>query len=178
MINKSIARRYAGGLFLLGIEKDMLEQLGNELRLVQETLDKEVDLTKVLEHKLISPTEKVELIRQVFGDSVSGEVISFLGIIIQKNRQNYIFNIAEEFGLLVDEAQGIAGVDLLTAAPLEQDVESKLVSQLEGLLKKKIRLRKIVNPELLGGMVINVGDQRIDASLKRQLYDIRGVMRG
>lgn len=178
MINKSIARRYAGGLFLLGIEKDMLEQLGNELRLVQETLDKEVDLTKVLEHKLISPTEKVELIRQVFGDSVSGEVISFLGIIIQKNRQNYIFNIVEEFGLLVDEAQGIAGVDLLTAAPLEQDVESKLVSQLEGLLKKKIRLRKIVNPELLGGMVINVGDQRIDASLKRQLYDIRGVMRG
>lgn len=178
MINKSIARRYAGGLFLLGIEKDMLEQLGNELRLVQETLDKELDLTKVLEHKLISPTEKVELIRQVFGDSVSGEVISFLGIIIQKNRQNYIFNIVEEFGLLVDEAQGIAGVDLLTAAPLEQDVESKLVSQLEGLLKKKIRLRKIVNPELLGGMVINVGDQRIDASLKRQLYDIRGVMRG
>ncbi len=178
MINKSIARRYAGGLFLLGIEKDMLEQLGNELRLVQETLDKEVDLTKVLEHKLISPTEKVELIRQVFGDSVSSEVISFLGIIIQKNRQNYISNIVEEFGLLVDEAQGIAGVDLLTAAPLEQDVESKLVSQLEGLLKKKIRLRKIVNPELLGGMVINVGDQRIDASLKRQLYDIRDVMRG
>jgi len=178
VINKSIARRYAGGLFLLGIEKDMLEQLGNELRLVQETLDKEVDLTKVLEHKLISPTEKVELIRQVFGDSVSSEVISFLGIIIQKNRQNYISNIVEEFGLLVDEAQGIAGVDLLTAAPLEQDVESKLVSQLEGLLKKKIRLRKIVNPELLGGMVINVGDQRIDASLKRQLYDIRDVMRG
>lgn len=173
MSTQAIARRYAKALFDLGREHDVLPELEEELRTVVSELAANPDLKTRLEHPRVSQAQKFALLDDVFADRVSYRTMNLLRILIEKRRESYLAAIHEEFVRLYDEARGIAVATVRTAVELDSETVGSLTEQLAKAIGKQVRLKVEVQPDLIGGLVLQIGDRRLDASIRRRLQNLR-----
>lgn len=173
MIKRSIARRYARAIFELARAQGALEQVQGQLELVSGVLGPAEVLGKIFRNRLVPPEEKKALLIKVLADRVSSPVLAFLQVIIDKHRENYLPEIVAEFKSLADEARRILEVEVQTALPLEKSDLEILQRDLEARLGWQVRMKTSVAPELLGGLILKVGDRVLDGSVKRRLETLR-----
>lgn len=173
MKNRTIARRYAQGLFLLAQEHDLLDRLRQELAAIVETLAQAPALRATLEHPQVPPARKRQLVEEAFGDRVSPYALNFLRLLIRKRREPYLELIADEFGRIHDEARGIRHARVVSAVDLPAELVERVGEELSRALGLDVRVDVEVDPEVIGGLVVQIGDRRIDASLQGQLRALR-----
>jgi F-type H+-transporting ATPase subunit delta len=106
----------------------------------------------------------------------SGPVIKFLEYLIRKNRFGYLGEISRAFSVLMGEFLGIITVPINTARELSQEEEESLRQHLESATGRKVQMQWSVNPSLIGGMVIRVGETVVDGSILGQLQAIRRML--
>jgi F-type H+-transporting ATPase subunit delta len=152
-----------------GIESvvEELETLANEV------FAKQPKLLERLSGGRIPLGEKVELLHRVFATRVSGVVLRFLGVMCQHGRFALIQTIAERVRGLFNQASGVVPVTIISAVELPTDVEARVTENLARALGKKIELSKSVQPDLLGGLQVRVGDTVFDGSVQGQLERVR-----
>lgn len=172
MTNNIVARRYAKALFILG-KKTGLEELirySTELASLVVALDSSPALTDVFRNPSFLAEEKRGVLNKVTDAAgISGVVRNFCNILLDKGRLPYLKDISEFYGVLLDAERGVVRGELITAVELKDQKRKKVQSQLEKQTKYKLELTYSVNPSILGGVVLKVGDQVMDASLKAQL---------
>ena len=173
MSNRAVARRYAQALFELGREQEILAALAEELRVVQRTLEDNPTLRARLEHPRVPAREKIALLEDVFADRVSAHIMNLLRLLVEKHREGYFDAINEAFNQLYDEARGVAVARVRVADELDDAALAAVRDQLGRTLGREVRLQVEVDPSLIGGLVIQIGDRRIDASLRRKLRSLR-----
>lgn len=178
MSSRSVARRYAEALLQLAEESGRLEETRSEFRQVFETVRQEEEVRRVLEHPLIPKGDKKELLKKIWGQNLSSHLLHFFHLLVDKQREGYLGDIFEEFDLLVDERLGIVRVKVTAAAPLTADVREALVHRLEEITGRKVRLEMTTNPDLLAGLMVQIGDRRIDGSLRTRLEQLQAAIRG
>jgi len=171
--NRTIARRYARGLFLLAREHDLAERIHQDLRAIVEALEQNPRLRVTLEHPQVPPARKRQLIEAVFGGRVSSYALNFLRLVVRKRREPYLALIAEEFGRIYDEARGVRHARLTSAVPLPGELVERTARELSRALGVDVRVHAEVDPDVIGGLVVQVGDLRIDASLRGRLRALR-----
>jgi F-type H+-transporting ATPase subunit delta len=169
MSDKSVARRYAQALFELGQEKDLLDEIQKDLKLVINVIAENEELKKVVEHQLIMAEDKQEIFKEIFADKVNPITLNFLLLVIQKRREFYLQSMYEQFLEYLDEFRGIEEARVKSAVQLSDDIRKSLEKQLEKVTGKKIRLKTEVDPEILGGLTVRIGDKVIDGSIKTRL---------
>ena len=166
-------RRYAKALFNAALATGSVEAAGASLAEVTAATQSTPQLLQVLRHPLISRERKTEILRTLFHGTLLPLVESFLFLLVEKERAGIIETVSEEFTHLVDAHQGIANAEAVSAVELDNGQREQLLQQLESATGMKIRLVTKVDAEILGGLVVRVGDRMIDGSVATQLQRMR-----
>lgn len=169
MLNKSVARRYAEAFFSIAQDHSKIDQYQQELELVVDAIKGSDILREYLDHLLIPAKEKKENITKLFGDKVSQITLNFLLMVIDKRREAYIEAIVEEYKELADISRNIAKADLISAQEVSEDELNTLAQKLSASTGKTVQLKQVIDPSLIGGVKLRIGDQIIDGTVAKKL---------
>ena len=165
-----ISRRYAKALLSLAGEAKTVDQTGLELLSLVAALDDSPELANTLFTPTVDTEAKRNITAAVLEKLEASELTrNFVGLLVLKGRFNSFREIQSEYSRLADEAAGKLRARLRTAAPLTGDVQKRIVEALEKATHKSVELDITVEPELLGGIVAEVGGKIYDASVRTQL---------
>ncbi|MDR2161185.1 MAG: F0F1 ATP synthase subunit delta [Desulfovibrio sp.] len=180
MTGNIIARRYAKALFDLGRKRGSaaLEDYAASLSALGEALAVSGDLARVLRDPVFSPREKCRVL-EALGQKLGAreEMLNFWRLLADKNRLAELAGIAAAFGELLDEEKGILHGRLCTAIPLDKKRQAALTEVLRKKARRELAIEFDVNPEILGGVVLTLGDRVLDASLRAQLSLLQDTIR-
>ncbi len=167
---KLVSKTYGDALFGLALEKEMLTEVWEEVKAVDTILKDNPDFVTVLNHPRISESEKITLIQNIFGNSVSSVMTGFLVTVIEKGRTKELGKIFEYFMDRAREYNNIGVAYVSTAFQLsdeqKEQVEKRLIDVTDYV---EFEMNYSVDPDLIGGMVIRIGDRILDNSIKNKL---------
>lgn len=173
MIKSSVARRYALALFDLAREGDVVDQVGAELVAFAGAVNEDRRLGALFYGRAFSPRQKNGLISRAVGGKLSPLAAQFIALLVDKQREDYIGGITTEYRKYVDRYRNVEEVTATTAVPLSEMEAQELAAKLSGAIKKQVRLVRTVDPKLLGGLVLKIGDRRVDASIRGRLNRLK-----
>lgn len=173
-----ISKRYARALFELAKGRGVLEQVERDMNFVWAMLQRDERLLKLLSHPMISTHRKVELLHEHFDGSVDGLLMRFIELLVRRGRITQLAHILSIFRDLMDEWRGVLNVEVRSAIELS-DSEIERIRQWAGKVwGKGIVIRSRVDEDIIGGLVIKVGDRLLDLSLKGELDAIASQFKG
>lgn len=162
-----VGKLYSEALYEIGLENNNLDELNNDVKQCRTVFEENPELVKLLGSPVITNDEKIGVISSIFGES--GTVRDFICVVTQKGRIGWFSDIAEEFRLKCAEHDNIAEMTVITSIPLKDAQREKLTKKLEEKSGKKIKLSEKTDPSILGGIIIEYGNTRIDDSIKGKL---------
>jgi len=169
------ARRYAESAFEIATRDKTIDRWRADLDGAATVLE-----DPVVARGLNDPTVAAELREQAitkgFGSKVSGPALNLLKLLVQRGLIEDLPRIAEEFRRLDNQRLGIAPARVVSAAPLEPAEVKALIARLEQMTGGQIELAQEVDPSLLGGLVVRVGDRLIDGSVRGRLERLRNQL--
>lgn len=168
-----IAVRYATPLLELAEERKVTEAVKEDMVSFDTLCESSHDFVLMLKSPIIQHLKKAEILKKVFDGKVNELTASFLDVVAKKNRAKYLPEIAKEFIALYNKKMGYQEAKVTTAVALDADLKTafeKLVADISG---KKPLLSEHVNPELVGGYTLQLGDQQLDESIRGQLKDLQ-----
>lgn len=168
-------RMYARALFKAAQEAGRLEQVQADLGMFVGALEATPELQAFLENPQIDPPAKSALL----GDLTEGgeEIVrNFLRLIADKGRAGSAAGIRDEFETLVDRSQGRIAVELTTAYELSDDEAASIVSRIEEASGRAVEATRTVDPDLVGGLILQVGSLRVDASVRGRIAQLRRTL--
>ncbi|KGX87283.1 F0F1 ATP synthase subunit delta [Pontibacillus marinus] len=172
MSNEIVAKRYATALFQIGQEQSKLEQFEDELTTIREVFRSNEKLHTFLQHPAVELDQKKNMIHEAF-KGVSKEVMHTLDILLDRHREGVIPTMVNEFVKRTNEARGIADADVYSVRELSEEEQKSIQSVFtQKLNKKAIRIHNIVDPSILGGLKLKIGNRIYDGSVSNQLQRI------
>jgi len=170
---RRLAHPYARVLYDLGRESSELDRVAEDLNRVLDVFAEHPELRERYESLTVPARDKQALVESVFGDRVHRWVRNLLLLLVQRRRESLLADIVAEFAALRDREAGIVEAEVEAATELDDDVRRRLGEQLARIFgAREVRLKVRQAPELLGGLVVKIGDRRIDASLRRRLVQL------
>jgi F-type H+-transporting ATPase subunit delta len=174
MLNKKIARRYAKALIEIGKEEDKLEQFKGELKAFSKLLKEFPELNACLTSPIYS-TEELRGIVSFLNKklNLSDTILNFLYLLIDKRRAIYFEEIIASYEDFINEIFGYVKAKIITPKPLPKKNYEKIKEVLERVTEKKILLEAKTDPQIIGGVIAEVGDKVFDGSIRNQLQKMR-----
>ena len=167
MAKRGSAKRYAQATFDIALQRDQLDQWANDLRLVVEALQNE-EFSTFLEHSKVPLSRKVQTIGEAF-PGIDPLVRNLLSLLVSRGLVEMVPDVEEGYQELLDQHRGREKVDVSSAVPLEDSEREQIIRFLTRLINKEVVLDSQVDPSILGGLVIKVGDRLIDGSTRTRL---------
>ena len=165
----TVASRYAKSLIDLAQEQNSLEAVKQDIEAGIVVLKSNSQLLAVLKNPIISGDKKNQVLNALFNGKISPVIVSFFTILVNKGRAAILLDIAQEFVREYNEVKGIVHATVTAAAPLSEANQTALQKQIAAEIKAEVVLKNIVNPTLIGGFVVRVGDRQVDASITGKL---------
>lgn len=172
MINV-IAGRYAEALFQVGEETNSTTKLYEEVKAVVEVLKSNKDFYSVLKAPLITKGDKKDLVEKVFGSQISTNLNNFLKIIIDKDRVSAIEAVEKSYKVLLNEKNNIIEGIAITAVAMSQEEIKQLEAKLSSKYNKNVTLENKVDGSILGGVLVRLGNEEIDGTVKTRLAKMK-----
>ncbi|WP_249869323.1 F0F1 ATP synthase subunit delta [Oceanobacillus saliphilus] len=172
MREQKVAKRYADALFQLGKEKNTLDELAREFRVVREVFKNNKELSPFLAHPKVDNEKKKQFIAEVFQGSQS-DVVNTLKLLVERHRTSAIPFIVEHFIQQVNDAKGIADATVYSVRELTVAEKQQLQTTFAKRMgKAAINLENIVDPSIIGGIKIRVGNTIYDGTVSGKLNRI------
>jgi len=171
MPNEKLARRYATAVFQLAQEAGKVEAVQHDLHTFVEALDRDETVRKFFRSPVVDRKEKETIVAQAFAklDPIALHTVLLL---IRKRRESSAETIVQQFDVLEREARGAQELRVVTARPLAQNELDALVQRLSAAYRTKFDVTQSVDPSLIGGIRITMGDRLIDGTIAGRLDDI------
>jgi F-type H+-transporting ATPase subunit delta len=169
---EEIAEVYARALFDVAMEQDVLDEIHDELAQFVEELDKNRDLQVFFFSPYFSSQEKKDGI----GKMISGandNFVRFLELLAERHRMPAVFRIRRDFDDLYAEERKLLPVTITSAIELDKDLVKDIRKKIEDQTDRKVDLTTKVDPEVLGGLVLRVGNKVMDGSIRSRLERLR-----
>ena len=173
MRDLTIARNYAETLIALADKAGDREGWGKLIQDIANAIESDIKLRRFLESPRISGQEKTAVLEKAFGDSVPALFLRFLQILVTKRRQMLVPAIAIEYHDILDAAQDRVHANVTVAQQPGDGEEAKIAEQLGRVLGKRVVTHLSVNPAILGGVIVKIGDTVMDGSVRRRLHRLR-----
>ncbi|MDN3513444.1 MAG: ATP synthase F1 subunit delta [Candidatus Brocadia sp.] len=173
MLDKSNAITFIGALLEVASKKGKFEQIEKDLELVSDVITRHAKLKTVLFHPSITRDDKKHLIKKVLGESVSELMRNFLCMLVDRRKEELLEFIPDVYKDVIYEKKDIVKARVQTAFPLTGERLSEFRKRLHNVAGKTVELEIVHNPEILGGMIIQVGNTMIDGSVVNRLKNLK-----
>ena len=166
-----VADKYSSAMFELAQEQNKLELMEEQLGYVASVMVDQPELRSFLENPIVTEDAKIKLIGKIFDSSIDKVALHFI-YVIKRGRYRYIASTIEAFIKKSRAARGILEATVTVAEPITADVEASVQAKLREVTGKDVILSVRQDPSIMGGIVIQVGDKRIDGSVARRLEEL------
>jgi F-type H+-transporting ATPase subunit delta len=174
MSKYSIALRYNKSLLHLAIEQGVLEEVHSDMRLINRVSKENPLFTMMLENPVISHQKKLSVLKAIFGKKVSKLTMSLFEVISRKNREDILPEIASAFHEQYNEYKGIAEATVITQYPIDSNERKDFEATVKKTTgAKSVELTEIVDPDVIGGFLLKIGDKQIDNTLRSKLNELK-----
>jgi len=168
-----VSTRYAHALLLFAIEEGSEDSVYKDMMNVRKNFSNLPELLPTLDNPIGNKTDKRKLMEASAGDNASETYKKFVKLLLDNNRENILNNVALQYIDEYKEYKHIYAVDLTTAEEIGPGIENRLKNVVRKLdSKAEIELRHLVDKDIIGGFVLSMNGNRLDASIKTQLADI------
>ena len=162
-----IGKLYAQALFELSLETDKVSEVYDDINQCRKIFDDNPELVHLLNSPVILREEKQEVIDKVFGKE--GTVRDFICLVTDKNRIAYFGKMTDAFNVHYNEHKNIAEMTVITSVALKPETKSRLLKKLEEKSGKTVKLKEEIDPSIIGGIILRMGNSQIDNSVKGRL---------
>jgi F-type H+-transporting ATPase subunit delta len=174
MPNPRLAGRYAKSLVDLAVERNELDTVFNDMLFLQRICKSNRDFINLLKSPIIQPDKKEKIFSAIAKDSLSEMTASFNKLLIAKGREMYLPEIVAAFIQQYKNYKGINIVKLVTAVPASDELKQSITEKIRSAMQMEhIEMNSEVNPEIIGGFILEIGDKLVDASVAFELHNIR-----
>jgi F-type H+-transporting ATPase subunit delta len=174
MQNPRLAIRYAKSLLDLAIEQNSVEDTLNDVQLLHAICSQSSEFVNMLRSPIIHADKKQAILDAIIGSKIHTLTQAFIRLLVNKGREANLPEIATAFITRYKELNNIKIAKLTTAVPfndtLKEAIRAKLLKNMPGM---QIELKEEINPDVIGGFVLQVDDKLFDASIRRDLSDIK-----
>ncbi|HCX65045.1 MAG TPA: hypothetical protein DHN33_07535 [Eubacteriaceae bacterium] len=172
-----VGKKYAQALFEVAKEEDKVDAYYQQMTMINGQLKENEDFFEILLLPSVEVKEKKEMLRKVFEPTLDREILQFLILLLDKRRFIDFELIYLEFKTLFLEENKQLEATIVSVLPLEEKEINQLKKNLESRYQKTITIENKIDPALIGGVVVYVGEQVIDGSVKRKLTTMRNELR-
>jgi F-type H+-transporting ATPase subunit delta len=176
MNDATISRNYAETLLILAKKDGQQEQWGNLIDTIGVAMREDRTLKTFLESPKIAASQKIEILARALGKRVPPLFLRFLQTVVTKRRQMLIPVIASEYRALIDESEDRVHANVTVARESTEGERDALARQLSRVLGKRVVPHITLNPAILGGLIVKIGDTVMDGSVRRRLATLRSRM--
>jgi F-type H+-transporting ATPase subunit delta len=176
MNENKISVRYAKALFSLVKEDNTLDILKKDIELLYQCIREIPELQYVIQSPVIRASEKIRLFDESFRGSFSDLTIKFIHLVLESRREEYLAGICRYFLDLLKAEQGIRSAELVTATPPDEKLRQSIIRLITRKFDSRVDLHEKVDQSIIGGFILRVGDQQIDASISNKLERIKNEL--
>jgi len=178
-IRASLAGRYASALFDLARDQRQIESVGKSLDALNQALVDSKDFSELVSSPLVSREEAGRAFAAIAPQlSLDPITANFLGVLARNGRKGQLQGVIRAFRRLASEHRGETTAEVVTARPLNDDQLGQLRQQLRTRAGRDVNIDATVDPNILGGIVVKLGSQQIDASIRTKLNRLAQAMKG
>lgn len=176
-VSRAAARVYAKALFELGVAGKSVGRIFDELHAVHAAIEGlDPRLRAFFRAPQLRREEKRRILHLAFEGKVSRPVLGLIHVLVQKRRETLFDNVVEEFDRYRDSHEGRVQARVTTAKKLDDELAAALRAALEQRTKRSVVLQQTVDPDVIGGIRVNLGDYVLDGTVRRGLMDLRRTL--
>jgi F-type H+-transporting ATPase subunit delta len=172
MRNTKVAARYARALLDLAIEQGNLDSVLGDMQVFAATVNDSRDFELLLSSPVVKADKKIEIFQQAF-EPIEKSTQDFLALITNNRRESILGDIALAFEAQVKAYRGIVPMTLTSASPLDASTRDAIIAKIQSSVDGKLEVEEKIDESLIGGFVVRMGDQQIDASVANQLNNLK-----
>lgn len=172
MKSSKSAIRYAQALLDLAIEQNKVDAVAADMKYLATVCDENRDLETMLQSPIVKADKKVAILNAIF-DQFDVLTNSFVELIAKNSREAFLPQIASAFEGILKAHQGIVPVTLISAQKLDDKVKNEIVSKVQAVTPGKVELTEQIDTDLIGGFIVRMGDNQIDASVASQINKLK-----
>ena len=172
MANPKLARRYAQAIFQLASEQKAGPTVGNELETLSEAIEDNASALNFFLSPVVDRAEKERALLTAFDGKVHEVTLHSLLLLVRKRREALLGEIVREYQALELDSRGMNSLTITSAKPLEAAQLRDVVAQLEKIYGKKFEVTARVQPDLIGGLRILMGDRRVDGTIEGRFQEL------
>lgn len=174
MPNPRLASRYAKSLLDLAVEQNNVEDTLGDMQYLKSLCKQSRDFTNVLRSPVINADKKQSILGAVLGNNLKQLSAAFIKLLVNKGREEHLPEIADSFIAQYKEKKNIKSVKLTSAAPMNDNLKQAILAKVQqSMPDAQIEMEEKVNEDLIGGFVLQVDDKLFDASVRRDLNDVK-----
>ena len=173
MDENKISVRYAKALFSFAVERKLLDEVKKDIDLIEKTIGTVPEFKIVLTNPVFKTSDKVRLFKVIFAEKINSVTLSFLNLVLANKRESFLESILRNFLALYRRNAGFKSAAISSAVELDPDSVENLKQLIKNMFKTDIELTCIVNPDLIGGFILRVEDQQLDASVLSKLKGLK-----
>lgn len=167
------AARYAKALIDLSTERGELEKVYADMNYVLAVCNASRDFTMLLGSPIVKSDKKISILREIFRSNTTAITLTFMEILARKRRESLLGPIAQEFIAQYKQNKKILTAVITTAEGLDETIRKKVYDLVKKGSAGEVELVEKINKDLIGGFILRIGDKQVDASLLRQLKNLR-----
>lgn len=177
MNNSKISVRYSRALFQSALEKKILDKVYQDMIFIS-GICKTQETKEFLKSPIINPSKKTEIFHKILGDNVEKITLSLIDLTVKNGRESFIPAIARVFIHSTMEYRGITESFLTTAVKVDDKIKKQISDLISEGFKTKVELEETIDEKIIGGFILRVDDQYIDASVRNKLRKIKKELKG
>ena len=166
------AIRYAKAILETAVSSEKANQVNEDMKSIIAAVDSSADLKDFLVSPIIKSDLKMNALTEVFG-SVQAETKSLFRLLQENKRFEILAAIATQYNAQYDEMNGVEVANVTTAFPLTAELEAKILAKAATISTKKITIQNTVDPSIIGGFILRIGDKQYNASVSNRLQELK-----
>ncbi|ABQ04091.1 ATP synthase F1 subunit delta [Flavobacterium johnsoniae] len=172
MASTRAAIRYAKAILDLANSKGVAEAVNNDMKSIASAIETNTELSTFIQNPTTTVEVKESALLEVFAD-VNGVTKGLFHLLFENKRFEILDAIAVEYNKLFDESNGVEVAKVTTAIPMDAALEAKVLAKVATLSDKKITIENVVDPSIIGGFILRIGDNQYNASVANRLQVLK-----
>ncbi|MES2109606.1 MAG: ATP synthase F1 subunit delta [Bacteroidota bacterium] len=173
MSELTVAARYAKAIIDLAQEQNVVEPVKSDMELFLNTLKANPELKAVLANPIVSHSKKIKIIEEVFGKKINKTSLAFFTLMVNKSRGEVLYATAGEYVNMYDVKNNIIHASVVSATALSEANKKTMIADIVAVTGGTVKLETKIDPSLIGGFVLTVGDRQIDTSIASDLHKLK-----